>query len=175
MPPNGPEEWRARIGHWENRKLRWYQAHCGSRPRVPLHLHLERAILEAPLLCVLLLLSLVEKVETGVREAGSGTLSSLGKLTRCCASGRRVRVCATPLLSLSLALSLLLFVAGDVETNPGPISGEEMIFKVAILHDQDVVSFVSDKLLAQVDNSELSKFAMIGVLFFFRICSMLTS
>ena len=21
MPPNGPDEWRARIGHWENRKL----------------------------------------------------------------------------------------------------------------------------------------------------------
>ena len=126
MPPNGADEWRARIGHWENRKLRWYQAHCGSRPRVPLHLHLERAILDAPLLCVLLLLSLVGKVETGVREAGSGTLSSLGKLTRCCTSGRRVRVCATPLLSLSLALSLLLVVAGDVETNPGPISGEEM-------------------------------------------------
>ena len=31
----------------------------------------------------------------------------------------------TPLLSLFLALSLLLVVAGDVETNPGPISGED--------------------------------------------------
>ena len=125
MPPNGPDEWRARIGHWENRKLRWYQAHCGSRPRVPLHLHLERVISEAPLLCVLLLLSLVEKVGIGVWVAENGAISSLGKLVRCCSSGRRGRVCATPLLSLSLALSLLLIVAGDVETNPGPISGEE--------------------------------------------------
>ena len=126
MPPNGPDEWRARIGHWENRKLRWYQAHCGSRPRVPLHLHLERMISEAPLLCVLLLLSLVGKVGTGVCGAGNGTLSSLGKLARCCARGRRGRVWATPLLSLFFALSLLLVVAGDVETNPGPISGKEL-------------------------------------------------
>ena len=126
MPPNGPDEWRARIGHWENRKLRWYQAHCGSRPRVPLHLHLERVISEVPLLCVLLLLSLAGKVGIGVCEAGNSTLSGLGKLARCCARGRRGRVWATPLLSLFLALSLLLVVAGDVETNPGPISGEEM-------------------------------------------------
>ena len=125
MPPNGPDEWRARIGHWENRKLRWYQAHWGSRPRVPLHLHFERVISEAPLLCVLLLLSLVEKVGTGVCVAGNGTLSSLGKLARSCACGRRGKGLATSLLSLFLALSLLLVVAGDVETNPGPISGEE--------------------------------------------------
>ena len=127
MPPNGPDEWRARIGHWENRKLRWYQAHCGSRPRVPLHLHLERTISEAPLLCVLLLFSLVGKVASGVCEAGNGTLSSLGKLARCCARGRRGRVLATPLLSLFLALSLLLVLAGDVETNPGPINGNAPI------------------------------------------------
>ena len=76
MPPNGPDEWRARIGHWENRKLRWYQAHCGSRPRVPLHLHLERVIPEAPLLCVLLLLSLAGNMATGVCEVGIGTFSS---------------------------------------------------------------------------------------------------
>ena len=126
MPPNGPDEWRARIGHWENRKLRWYQAHCGSRPHVSLHLHLERVISEAPLLCVLLLLSLVEKVGTGVCVAGNGTLSSLGKLARSCACSRRGKGWATPLLSLFLALSLLLVVAGDVETNPGPISGEDL-------------------------------------------------
>ena len=123
MPPNGPDEWRARIGTWENRKLRWYQAHCGSRPRVPLHLHLESMISEAPLLCVLLLLSLVGKVDIGLCEAGNGALSSLGKLVW---SGRRRRVCTTPLFSLSLALSLLLILAGDVETNPGPITGEEI-------------------------------------------------
>ena len=130
MPPNGPDEWRARIGHWENRKLRWYQAHCGSRPRLPLHLHLERVISEAPLLCVLLLLSLAGEVGTGVCEAGNGALSFLGKLARCCVCGRRGRARATPLLSLFLALSLLLVVAGDVETNPGPISGKEMTEKL---------------------------------------------
>ena len=125
MPPNGPDEWRARIGHWENRKLRWYQAHCGSRPRVPLHLHLERVISEAPLLCVLLVLSLVGKVCNGVCKVGIGTFSSLGKFVRCCACGRRGKVGGTAPLSLFLALSMLLVLAGDVETNPGPISGEE--------------------------------------------------
>ena len=90
------------------------------------HLHLERVISEAPLLCVLLLLSLVEKVGTGVYVAGNGTLSSLGKLARSCACSRRGKGWATPLLSLFLALSLLLVVAGDVETNPGPISGEDL-------------------------------------------------
>ena len=74
---------------------------------------------------VLLLLSLAGKVGTGVYEAGNGMLSSLGKLARCCARGRRGRMGGTPLLSLFLALSLLLVVAGDVETNPGPITGEE--------------------------------------------------
>ena len=125
MPPNGPDEWRARIGHWENRKLRWYQAHCGSRPRVPLHLPLERVIAEAPLLCVLLLLSLAENVSTGLCEAGNGALSSVGKFAGSCACGRRGKLRAAPLLSLFLALSLLLVLAGDVETNPGPISGED--------------------------------------------------
>ena len=134
MPPNGPEEWRARIGHWENRKLRWYQAHCGSRPRVPLHLHLERVISEArPMLCVLLLFSLAGMVATGVCEAGSGAFSSLHKLVgkvRCCTRvhrsgrGRVWSTHATLLYSLCLALCLLLVVAGDVETNPGPISGK---------------------------------------------------
>ena len=126
MPPNGPEEWRARIGHWENRKLRWYQTHCGSRPRVPLHLHLE-------LLCVLLLFSLAEMVATGVCEAGIGAFSSLHKLVgkvRCCTyvrrsgRGRVWSTHATLLYSLCLALCLLLVVAGDVETNPGPISSK---------------------------------------------------
>ena len=135
MPPNGPDEWRARIGHWENRKLRWYRAHCGSRPRVPLHLHLERVISEMPLLCVLLLLSLAGKVDTGLCGAGNGTLSSLGKLVRCCACDRRGRMWARLLLSLFLALSLLLVVAGDVETNPGPISGEDWQFNVAFIHN----------------------------------------
>ena len=37
---------------------------------------------------------------------------------------RREKVGALPLLALFLTLSLLLVVAGDVETNPGPISGE---------------------------------------------------
>ena len=64
---------------------------------------------------------------SGVCEAGNGTLSSLGKLARCCARGRRGRVLATPLLSLFLALSLLLVLAGDVETNPGPINGNAPI------------------------------------------------
>ena len=58
-------------------------------------------------------------------EAGNGTLSSLGKLTRCREGSRRRKVWTTPLLSLLLALSLLLVVAGDVETNPGPVSGED--------------------------------------------------
>ena len=126
MPPNGPDEWRARIGHWENRKLRWYQAHCGSRPRFPLDLHLKRVISEAPLLCVLLVLRLAGKVATGVCKTGNGALFSPGKLNRCHACVRLGRVWTTPLsLSLFLALSLLLLVAGDVETNPGPIGGEE--------------------------------------------------
>ena len=161
MPPNGPDEWRARIGHWENRKLRWYQAHCGSRPRVPLHLHLERVISEAPLLCVLLLLSLAGKVGNGVCEVGLGTFSSLGKsVVRCCACGRRGKVRPTPLLSLFLALSLLLVLAGDVETNPGPISGEECNFLLKLLvSPTDVISPPPpDELLAQVDDSELCKF-----------------
>ena len=34
-------------------------------------------------------------------------------------------------------------------------------FKVTILHDQDVICFLSDELLAQVDDSELSKFALV--------------
>ena len=127
MPPNGPDEWRARIGHWENRKLRWYQVHCGSRPRVSLLLRLGQVISDAPLLCILLLLWLAGKVATGGCETGNGALSSLGKLVRCCACTRRGRVWATPLfslcLSLSLSLTLLLLLAGDVETNPGPISG----------------------------------------------------
>ena len=138
MPPNGPDEWRARIGHWENRKLRWYQVHCGSRPRVPLHQRLGidirhgtyiyglgQVISEASLLCVLLLLWLAGKVATGGCDTGNGALLSLGKLVRCCACTRRGRVSATPLFSLCLALSLLLLLAGDVETNPGPISGED--------------------------------------------------
>ena len=82
MPPSGPDEWHTRIGHWENRKLRWYQAHCGSCPRILLHLHLERVISEAPLLCVLLLLSLAGNVVTGVerghwRMRGSVELTSI--------------------------------------------------------------------------------------------------
>ena len=121
MPPGGLDEWRARIGHWENRKLRWYQAHCGCRPRVPLNLHLAKVISEAPSVCVLLLLWLTGKMVTGVCEAGNGTLFTLN---RCLAYVRRKRVWATPLLSLFLVLTLLLVVAGDVETNPGPISGE---------------------------------------------------
>ena len=129
MPPNGPDEWRARIGHWENRKMRWYQTHCGSRPRVPLHLHMERVISEVPLLCVLLLLSLAWNVAAVVCKAGNGVLCSSGKLVgqaRRCARVRQCRAWAIPFLSLFLALSLLLIVAGDVEANPGPISGEQM-------------------------------------------------
>ena len=124
MPANGPDEWRARIGHWENRKLRWYKAHCGSRPRVPLYLRLEGVILEAPQLCILLLVM----ASTYVYEGGNGALSILSKLGRskCCACYQHVRV--NPLtIFLCLALSLLLIRAGDVETNPGPISGEETL------------------------------------------------
>ena len=72
-------------------------------------------------------------MSTGVCGAGNGTLSSLGKLARCCTRGgrgRRGRVWATPLLSVFLAMSLLLVVAGDVETNPGPISGKELTKKL---------------------------------------------
>lgn len=123
MPPNGPAEWRARIGQWENRKLRWYQAHCRSRQSVKLHLLLWKVILEVPLFCVLLLLLLTWKVVTDVSERGNRALFTLGKLfnhTRCCT----VRLWNTPLIPL-LALSLLLMIAGDVETNPGPVSGEQ--------------------------------------------------
>ena len=134
MPPNGVEEWRARIGHWENRKLRWYQAHCGSRPHVPLHLRLERVISEArPMLYVLFLFSLAGMVVAGVCEAAKSAFFSLHKpvgKARCCTCvrwSRRGRVWsthATLLYSLCLALCLLLVVDGDVETNPGPISSE---------------------------------------------------
>ena len=62
---------------------------------------------------------------SGVYVAGAGSLGKLVGKTWCCGCCRRVRVWGTPLLSLFLALSLLLVVAGDVETNPGPISGEE--------------------------------------------------
>ena len=64
---------------------------------------------------------------TGVCVGGISALSGLGKLGRCCfgcSCAQRRKVWATPFLSLLLALSLLLVVAGDVETNPGPISGE---------------------------------------------------
>ena len=142
MPPNGPDEWRARIGHWENRKLRWYQAHCGSRPRVPLHLHMEQMISEAPLVCVLLLLYLATKVSTSVLEAGNGVTSSAGKLGRCGACVRRGTTWATPLLSVFLALSLLLVLAGDVETNPGPISGKTLKLHMTITHDQNCHFFL---------------------------------
>ena len=121
MPPNGPEEWRARIGQWENRKLRWYQAHCKSRPSVTLHLG--RMVLEVPLFCVLLLLLLTLKVVTDVCERGNNALFTLGKLfnhARCC----KIRVWTTS-FTLLLSLSLLLMMAGDVETNPGPVSGEQ--------------------------------------------------
>ena len=86
------------------------------------------------MLCVLLLFSLAGMVVTGVCEAGNGAFSSLHKLVgkvRCCTCVRRNRrgrvwsTLATLLYSLCLALCLLLVVAGDVETNPGPISGEE--------------------------------------------------
>ena len=124
MPSNGVEEWRAWIGQWENRKLRWYQAHSRSRRRVPLNLG--RLIAESPRLCLLLLLLLAVKVATSICEAGKDALSSLGRLAirgRCCVRSLRAR--PTPLFSFFLALSLLLVIAGDVETNPGPISGEK--------------------------------------------------
>ena len=85
------------------------------------------------MLCVPLLFSLALMVATGVCEAGSGAFSSLHKLVgkvRCRMYVRRSgrgRVCsthATLLYSLCLALCLLLVVDGDVETNPGPISGK---------------------------------------------------
>ena len=100
---------------------------------------------------ILLLLSLTEKVTIGVCIAGNGVLSSLGNLARCvygrlgklratsrlfklvCQTqcGRRGKVWATPFLfTLFLALSLLLVVAGDVEINPGPISGEKKCYDI---------------------------------------------
>ena len=166
MPPNGPDEWRARIGHWENRKLRWYQTHCGSRPRVPLHLHLGKVISEAPLLCVLLLLSLAGRVATGVCEAGNGALSLLGKLvgqSRCCVCGRRGNVWGTLFFSLFLALSLLLVMAGDVETNPGPTGGEGKYVAMVMNGGGEyylplnLLLFAGDELLNQIHDSELSK------------------
>ena len=120
MPPNGVEEWRARIGQWENRKLRWYQAHSGSRRRVPLNLG--RLIADLPKLCFVLLLLWALDAVICVCEAGKGALRSLVIRGRCCV--RSVRARPTALFSIFLALSLLLIVAGDVETNPGPISGE---------------------------------------------------
>ena len=74
---------------------------------------------------VLLLLSLVGKVATGACGPGNGGFSSLGKLARCGVCGRRGKELAIFLLSLSVALSLLLVVAGDIETNPGPISSKD--------------------------------------------------
>ena len=125
MPPNGIEEWRARIGLWENRKLGWYQAHGrGSRQRVPLHL--DKMISEAPRLCLLMLLLLAGKVATGLCERGKAAFSSSARLAvriRSCAKRSR-KGWATPPFSLFVALSVLLIVAGDVETNPGPSNGE---------------------------------------------------
>ena len=120
MPPNGVEEWRARIGQWENRKLRWYQAHSRSRRRVPLNLG--RLIADLPNLCFVLLLLWALNIVICVCEAGKGALRSLVIRGRCCV--RSVTARPTALFSIFLALSLLLIVAGDVETNPGPISGE---------------------------------------------------
>ena len=62
---------------------------------------------------------------TGACEPGNGGFSSLGKLARCGVCGRRGKELAIFLLSLSVALSLLLVVAGDIETNPGPISSKD--------------------------------------------------
>ena len=45
-------------------------------------------------------------------------------------------------------------------------------FNVTIMRDQEVISFPSDDLLDQVDDSELSKFAVICVVFFLKTCSM---
>lgn len=143
MPPNGPDEWRARIGNWENRKLRWYQVRCGSRLRVPLQLHLEHVISEAPLLYLLLL---VEWVAAGVFEVGYGAFFTLGTSigkARCCACVRRVRVWVAPLVSLLLSVSLLLVLAGDIEINPGPISGEGKLYasSKANIQQHDIFSF----------------------------------
>ena len=80
-------------------------------------------VLEIPLFCVLLLLFLTWKVVTDVSERGNKALFAVGKLfnhARSCT----VRLWNTPLIPL-LALSLLLMIAGDVETNPGPVSGEQ--------------------------------------------------
>ena len=82
-------------------------------------------------MCVLLLLSLAGKVGTSLCEAGNGALSGLAKLVRC---GRRGGVGVTPSLSLLLGLALLLVVAGDVETNPGPISGEGKYYQELMNH-----------------------------------------
>ena len=123
MPPNGVEEWRARIGQWENRKLRWYPAHSGSRRRVPLNLG--RLIADSPKFCFAMVLLLALDIFISICEAGKAALRSLDKLVirgRCCVRSLRAR--PTALFSIILALSLLLVLAGDVETNPGPISGE---------------------------------------------------
>ena len=58
-------------------------------------------------------------------------------------------------------MSLLLLLAGDVETNPGPISGEDctVVLTKCDSHARSKCHFfsLSDELLTQVDDSVLSK------------------
>ena len=125
MPYSGTEEWRARIGQWENRKLRWYQAHhAGFRLRVlP---HLGRVYSEVSLLYALLLLSLAGRIVSELYAIGLSSRSGLAGRGRCCTYDWSRNLSTTPNLSLFLALSLLLVIAGDVEINPGPLTGEKM-------------------------------------------------
>ena len=51
----------------------------------------------------------------------------------------------------------MLIIAGDVESNPGPIDGEKMHLTL-IIFNKTIISPHADELLAQVDDSELSKF-----------------
>ena len=125
MPYSGTEEWRARIGQWENRKLRWYQAHhAGFCLRVlP---HLGRVYSEVSLLYALLLLSLAGRIVSELYAIGLSSRSGLTGRGRCCTYNWSRNLSTTPIFSQFLELSLLLVIAGDVEINPGPLTGEKM-------------------------------------------------
>ena len=118
MPYSGTAEWRARIGQWENRKLKWYKARY--RCRLQVFSRLSRAQSEVPVLLLLLLVSVTDMYVGGL----SSLYSSLAGRKRCCTYDGGRDLSTTPTFLLLLALSLLLVAAGDVEINPGPLTGE---------------------------------------------------
>ena len=121
MPYSGTEEWRARIGQWENRKL--HQTRCTRfclRALPPAHQGW--AYSKISLLYVLLLLSLAGKMVTDMFALGLPARRRPTGLGRYCTYIQNLAT--TPIFFLLLALSLLLIIAGDVEINPGPFNGE---------------------------------------------------